>query len=180
LFVPEPRRIAAYDDTPLPIGYKQTISQPYIVALMLEALELTGSERVLEIGTGSGYQAALLSQLAKNVYSVEIIPELAQAARTVLAQLDYENVEVVTANGSVGWKVGAPYAAIVITAASPDLLSSLLEQLQEDGRLVVPVGELFSQHLLRVRKRRGEAMIEDLGTCAFVPLVGRAGWQLGL
>src|SRR5712692_4829581 len=119
LFVPEKCRIEAYEDMPLPIGYQQTISQPYIVALMLEALELTGTERVLEVGTGSGYQAALLGWLAQHVSTVEIIPELVQSARAVLFRLGYKNVEVVAANGSIGWKTGAPYDAIIVAAASP-------------------------------------------------------------
>jgi len=180
LFVPETWRAQAYEDGPLPIGYKQTISQPYIVALMLEALELTGSERILEVGTGSGYQAALLGWLAKYVYTVEIIPELAQSAREVLAQLGYENVEVVAANGSIGWKAGAPYDAIIVAAASPTVPTPLVEQLREGGRLVLPVGDFFAQELLRVRKRQGKVITENLGECAFVPLVGEEGWKSGV
>lgn len=179
LFVPERCRAQAYEDMPLPIGYHQTISQPYIVALMLEALELTGREQVLEVGTGSGYQAALLGWLAKHVYTVEIIPELAQAARALLSQLGYENVEVVAANGSIGWKASAPYDAIIVAAASPAVPHSLLEQLREGGRLVLPVGDLFDQVLLRVRTRQGKVVTEDLGGCAFVPLVGEEGWKSG-
>jgi protein-L-isoaspartate(D-aspartate) O-methyltransferase len=175
LFVPENFRAQAYEDMPLPIGYQQTISQPYIVALMLEALELTGTERVLEIGTGSGYQAALLGWLAKYVYTVEIIPELAQSARAMLTA--YENVEVLVANGSIGWKAGAPYDAIIVAAASPTVPQSLIEQLQEGGRLVLPVGELCSQELLRMRKQEGKVVTENLGGCAFVPLVGEEGWK---
>src|SRR6266545_3205586 len=150
LFVPDTWRAQAYEDMPLPIGHQQTISQPYIVALMLAALELTGTERVLEVGTGSGYQAALLGWLVKYVYTVEIIPELAQSAREVLAQLGYENVAVVAANGSIGWKAGAPYDAIIVAAASPTVPHPLVEQLQEGGRLVLPVGDFFAQELLRV------------------------------
>jgi protein-L-isoaspartate(D-aspartate) O-methyltransferase len=146
---------------------------------MLEALELTGSERVLEVGTGSGYQAALLGWLVKHVHTVEIISKLAQSAREVLSQLGYENVEVVAANGSIGWKVGAPYDAIIVAAASPTVPSPLVEQLQEGGRLVLPVGDLFSQELLRVRKQRGKVVTENLGGCAFVPLVGQEGWKSG-
>jgi len=177
LFVPETWRAQAYEDMPLPIGHQQTISQPYIVALMLEALALTGTERVLEIGTGSGYQAALLGWLAKHVYTVEIVPELAQSAREVLAQLGSENVEVVTANGSIGWKASAPYDAIIVAAASPMVPHPLVEQLREGGRLVLPVGDFFAQELLRVRKQRGEVVSENLGGCAFVPLVGEEGWK---
>ena len=179
LFVPDRWRAQAYEDMPLPIGHQQTISQPYIVALMLAALELTGTERVLEVGTGSGYQAALLGWLVKYVYAVEIIPELAQSAREVLTQLGYENVEVVAANGSIGWKAGAPYDAIIVAAASPTVLPPLVEQLQEGGRLVLPVGDVFAQELLRVRKQGGEVVSENLGGCAFVPLVGEEGWKSG-
>ncbi|MBI3796314.1 MAG: protein-L-isoaspartate(D-aspartate) O-methyltransferase [Deltaproteobacteria bacterium] len=177
LFVPEKCRAQAYEDRPLPIGYQQTISQPYIVGLMLEAVELTGTERVLEVGTGSGYQAALLGWLAKYVYTVEIIPELAQSARAML--IAYENVEVLVANGSIGWKAGAPYDAIIVAAASPTVPPSLSEQLQEGGRLVLPVGEFGSQELLRLRKQRGKVVTENLGGCAFVPLIGEEGWKSG-
>lgn len=176
LFVPRAWRGQAYEDLPLPIGHQQTISQPYIVALMLEALHLTGTERVLEVGTGSGYQAALLGRLAQHVYTVEIIPELVQSARQILSQLGYENVEVVTANGSIGWKASAPYDAIIVAAASPVVPHSLVDQLQEGGRLVLPVGEFFSQVLLQVRKQQGKIVTENLGRCAFVPLVGAEGW----
>jgi protein-L-isoaspartate(D-aspartate) O-methyltransferase len=177
LFVPSPWRAQAYEDMPLPIGQQQTISQPYIVALMLEALQLTGTERVLEVGTGSGYQAALLGWLTHHVYTVEIIPELVQSARQILSRLGYKNVEVVTANGSIGWKAGAPYDAIIVAAASPVVPPSLVDQLQEGGRLVLPVGEFFSQVLLRVRKQQGKIVTENLGGCAFVPLVGEEGWK---
>lgn len=176
-FVPENFRAQAYEDMPLPIGYQQTISQPYIVALMLEALELTGTERVLEVGTGSGYQAALLGWLAQYVYTVEIIPELAQSARAILR--GYENVEVMVANGSIGWKAGAPYDAIIVAAASPTVPPSLIEQLQEGGRLVLPVGEFCSQELLRMRKQGGKVVTENLGGCAFVPLMGEESWKAG-
>ncbi len=180
LFVPEQYRAEAYEDIPLPIGHQQTISQPYMVAVMLEALALAGDERVLEVGTGSGYQAALLGRLAGQVYTVEIIPELAQTALEVLSSLGYENVQVVTANGSVGWEAGAPYDAIIVAAASPVVPPSLLEQLQEGGRLLLPVGDCWNQTLLRVRKQRGKILTEDLGGCAFVPLVGEEGWKSGM
>ena len=177
LFVPEMGQVWAYEDHPLPIGYGQTISQPYIVALMLQTLELRGDEHVLEVGTGSGYQAALLGKLAKHVYTVEIIPELAQSARRALDQLAYDNVEVVAANGSIGWQPGAPYDAIIVAAASPFVPSSLVKQLQDGGRLVLPVGSLYEQKLLRVWKRGNTTETEDLGECAFVPLVGEEGWK---
>lgn len=178
-FVPEESRVSAYEDRPLPIGQGQTISQPYIVALMLQTLELTGDEKALEVGTGSGYQAALLGWLVKQVYTVEIIPELAETARTLLKELQFDNVEVVAANGSIGWKAGAPYDAIIVAAASPLIPRSLIEQLQEGGRLVLPVGTRYEQRLLRIRKDGHEVRTEDLGSCAFVPLVGAEGWKSG-
>jgi len=177
LFVPEAYREFAYDDRPLPIGREQTISQPYIVALMLQSLELVGSERALEVGTGSGYQAAVLGQLVSHVYTVEVIPELAHAARTLLAALHYDNVEVLAANGSIGWQAEAPYDAIIVAAASPQIPPSLINQLKDQGRLVLPVGSHFDQRLLRVRKRGERIETEDLGGCAFVPLVGEEGWR---
>ena len=178
-FVPEESRVSAYEDRPLSIGRGQTISQPYIVALMLQTLELTGAENALEVGTGSGYQAALLGRLVKHVYTVEIIPELAETARTLLQKLQCDNVEVVAANGSIGWKAGAPYDAIIVAAASPVVPHSLIEQLQEGGRLVLPVGTRYAQRLLRIRKHREEVKTEDLGGCAFVPLIGEEGWRSG-
>lgn len=180
LFVLEQYRDQAYDDCPLPIGHGQTISQPYIVALMLEALTLTGQERVLEVGTGSGYQAALLGLLAKQVYTVEIIPELTHRAQDVLSTLGYENIHVETANGSIGWRAAAPYDAIVVAAASPATPSSLFDQLADGGTLVVPVGDLFSQDLLRVQNQHGKMSTTNLGPCAFVPLVGKEGWKSGM
>jgi protein-L-isoaspartate(D-aspartate) O-methyltransferase len=179
LFVPEACQALAYEDQPLPIGHGQTISQPYIVALMLQALDLDGHEHALEVGTGSGYQAALLGKLVEHVYTVEIIPELAQSARMLLNQLQYHNVEVVAANGSIGWRAGAPYDAIIVAAASPCVPFSLTEQLQDGGRLVIPVGALYEQKLLRIWKRGATLETEDLGECAFVPLVGEEGWKSG-
>ncbi len=177
LFVPEQYLQDAYADKPLPIGYHQTISQPYIVALMLEALVLRGTERVLEIGTGSGYQAALLSRLAAQVFTVEVIPELAAAAQAVLARLGCRNVTVCVANGSLGWPTHAPYDAIIVAAASPIVPPSLLGQLADGGRLVLPVGDRYNQTLLRVRKQNGRVTTENLGACSFVPLVGEQGWK---
>ena len=179
LFVPKAYQALAYEDQPLPIGHGQTISQPYIVAVMLQALELAGHEHALEVGTGSGYQAAVLGKLVKHVYTVEIIPELAQSARLLLNQLQYHNVEVVAANGSIGWRAGAPYDAIIVAAASPCVPLSLTEQLQDGGRLVIPVGALCEQKLLRIWKRGAALETEDLGECAFVPLVGEEGWKSG-
>lgn len=179
-FVPEESWEFAYEDRPLPIGWGQTISQPYIVALMLQSLDLTGTENALEVGTGSGYQAALLGQLVKHVYTVEVIAELAETARILLKELHFDNVEVVAANGSIGWKAGAPYDAIIVAAASPLVPHSLIEQLQDGGRLVVPVGALHEQRLLRLQKHGKEVTTEDLGGCAFVPLIGEEGWKTGV
>lgn len=179
LFVSAESRPLAYEDRPLPIDQGQTISQPYIVALMLQTLELTGDENVLEVGTGSGYQAALLGRLAKHVYTVEVIAKLAETARTLLQELQFNNVEVVAANGSIGWKAGGPYDAIIVAAASPLVPHSLIEQLRDGGRLILPVGALYEQRLLRIRKQGKEVNTEDLGACAFVPLVGEEGWKSG-
>jgi protein-L-isoaspartate(D-aspartate) O-methyltransferase len=172
LFVPEPWRSWAYVDGPLPIGEEQTISQPYIVAFMSESLELQGTETVLEIGTGSGYQAAVLSRLAKQVYSIEIIPQLAETARTRLAALGYANVTVIVGDGNLGWSQASPYSAIMVTAAAPRIPQALLDQLADGGRMVLPVvvsgGE---QQLVRLRKQGGVVTRENLGAVRFVPLV---------
>lgn len=177
LFVPAYQAGAAYHDTPLAIGQGQTISQPYIVALMTELLELADHERVLEIGTGSGYQAAILAQLAAEVITVERFPSLAQEARERLARLGYDNVRVEVGDGSLGWPEGAPYDAIIVTAASPEMPEPLLDQLADGGRLVVPVGPRWTQHLVRVRRQGGTFRRESLIGVAFVPLIGQHGWQ---
>ncbi len=174
LFIPPAYRDQAYDDGPLPIGQGQTISQPYIVALMSERLELGGEERVLEIGTGSGYQAAVLSLLAKQVYSIEIVPQLMSGARELLAQLGYDNVTVLLGDGNLGWEKDSPYDAIIVTAAAPRIPPALIEQLAEGGRLVLPVVRGEEQHLLRLRKQNGRIVEENLGLVRFVPLVGGA------
>jgi protein-L-isoaspartate(D-aspartate) O-methyltransferase len=173
-FVPEAWRFSAYSDGPLPIGEGQTISQPYIVALMSENLALKGTETVLEIGTGSGYQAAVLGRLARQVYSVEIIPELAEAARARLLALGVTNVQVITGDGNYGWAEGGPYEAIIVTAVAPEVPPALLEQLAEGGRMVLPVEKGEEQYLLRLQKRGGKIFEEDLGPVRFVPLVGGA------
>jgi protein-L-isoaspartate(D-aspartate) O-methyltransferase len=172
LFVPAAQRPHAYDDGPLPIGEGQTISQPYIVALMSESLLLTGEETVLEVGTGSGYQAAVLSRLARRVYSIEILPDLAETARERLAEFDYGNVTVIVGDGNYGWPQGSPYDAIMVTAVAPQVPQALLDQLAEGGRLVLPVLVGDKQHLLRLRKEKGNVTREDLGLVQFVPLIG--------
>jgi protein-L-isoaspartate(D-aspartate) O-methyltransferase len=176
-FVPAYQAGSAYRDSPLPIGQGQTISQPYIVALMSEMLELKGDEKVLEVGTGSGYQAAILGQLAAEVISVERFESLAQEARARLRELGYHNVRVDVGDGSLGWPPDAPYDAIIVTAASPELPPPLEEQLAEGGRLVAPVGPRWTQYLLRVRRRKGKLKREKTIGVAFVPLIGAHGWQ---
>ena len=175
-FVPAQQCQAAYDDRPLGIGFGQTISQPFIVALMVQALELRGDERVLELGTGSGYEAAILAELCRRVVSVECVPELAQAARQVLDQLGYTNVEVHVAGGVLGWPEGAPYDSIIVSAGAPDVPQVLLDQLAFDGRLVIPVGSRWQQELLRVTRLRTGTRTQNLGGCYFVPLIGEGAW----
>ena len=172
-FVPSDVRLRAYEDNALPIGLDQTISQPYIVALMTEQLRLTGTETVLEIGTGSGYQAAVLSRLAKQVYTIEIIPQLAETARHMLAKLGHSNVTVIVGDGNKGWPKAAPYEAIIVTAVAPKIPPSLLNQLAEDGHMVLPVELGDGQHLLHLHKLNGKISQDDLGLVRFVPLVER-------
>ena len=176
-FVPEELRARAYEECALPIAADQSISQPYVVALMTDALSLTGDERVLEIGTGSGYQLAVLRQLADHVTSIERIPELAETARRTLASIGIEDVAIHVGDGSLGWPADAPYDAIVVTAGAPSAPPALLEQLAVDGRLVLPVGGRGSERLVRIMRRSdGLLTHDDLGAVAFVPLVGRQGW----
>jgi protein-L-isoaspartate(D-aspartate) O-methyltransferase len=177
LFVPPDLRHLAYSDAPLPIGQRQTISQPYIVALMTELLELTGEERVLEVGTGSGYQAAVLAHVAKKVYSVERIPELADEARDRLKQMGVENVDVIHHDGSLGYPEEAPYDGIIVTAAAPQVPGPLKEQLADGGRLVLPVGGRNGQILERWRREGENFSREQVAPVAFVPLVGNQGWK---
>jgi protein-L-isoaspartate(D-aspartate) O-methyltransferase len=176
-----PRQAAfAYDDGPLPIGEGQTISQPYIVACMAEALGLARTDRVLEIGTGSGYAAAVLAEIAAEVYTVERIPRLAEGARQRLARLGRASVHVLTGDGTLGWPEHAPYDAIVATAGGPAVPPALLEQLAIGGRLVIPVGGSYAQRLVRVTRATAEDYrYEDLEAVAFVPLVGAQGWPEG-
>ena len=176
-FVPDAVLRRAYDDIALPIGYGQTISQPSLQALYLEVLEISRGDRVLEIGTGSGYQTALLAELADNVYSVERIPELAVRARQVLDDLGYRNVAILTGDGTVGWSRYAPYDAILVAAAAPDVPQALVEQLAPGGRLLVPVGDRETQTLTLVRRTAAGGMEREPVTgCVFVPLIGRFGW----
>jgi protein-L-isoaspartate(D-aspartate) O-methyltransferase len=176
-FVPEYLLGSSYRDSPLPIGEGQTISQPYIVALMTELLELQEHDRVLEIGTGSGYQAAILSRLAASVISVERFPSLARDAHKILAELGYENVRIEIGDGSLGWPEGAPYDAIVVTAASPQIPEPLMGQLADGGRLVAPIGPRWTQHLVCVRRAGDDFRSEALIGVAFVPLIGEHGWE---
>jgi len=178
LFLDEAFRTQAYDDNPLPIGEKQTISQPYIVALMTEALQLTGTEKVLEIGTGSGYQTAVLARLADQVYSIERIPSLAKRARKIFDALKCTNIVVTISDGTLGWNEHAPYDGIIVTAAAPRPPKALLDQLGKGGRLVIPVGDEFSQNLMvYIREDDGQFTTENLGGCRFVKLIGEQGWK---
>lgn len=179
LFVEEALQNQAYSDYPLPIGEKQTISQPYMVALMTEALLLTGKERVLEIGTGSGYQTAILAELCEKVYSIERIRSLAIKARKLLYELGYFNVEIKISDGTIGWPEESPFDAIIVTAGAPDIPRPLYDQLKVGGRLVIPIGNSFSQDLFRIIKKEDGMIKENLGGCRFVKLVGKYGWQNG-
>jgi protein-L-isoaspartate(D-aspartate) O-methyltransferase len=179
LFVPPEHAAEAYSDSPLPIGEGQTISQPYMVAAMAEALSLDGRERVLEIGAGSGYQAAVLSLLAREVIAVESQIALAASARERLARLGYQSVRIEIGDGSMGWPADSPYDAILVTAGAPAIPPPLIEQLAEGGRLVIPVGEARQQDLVRVVKRDGRTTRESLFACRFVPLLGHYGWPAG-
>lgn len=169
-FVPEELRAYAYEDRPLPIGEDQTISQPYIVALMTELLELKPNDKVLEIGTGSGYQAAILAELAREVYTIEIIESLAKRAEKVLKDSGYKNIYVKIGDGYLGWPEKAPFDAIIVTCAPEEIPETLIEQLKEGGRMVVPVGKFF-QSLKLVIKKDGKVMVRDIAPVAFVPMI---------
>ena len=177
LFVPEESRAYAYQDHPLPIGANQTISQPYMVALMTEKLELRGDERVLEIGTGSGYQAAILSKLAKEVYTVETIASLSERCEKLFQELGYMNIYLKTGDGTEGWEEEAPFDSIVVTAGAPDIPTPLIRQLAEDSRIVIPVGNTFSQELIIGRKVGDQLKKTSVCGCVFVPLKGKYGWD---
>lgn len=178
LFVQEAMASQAYNDTSLPIGEKQTISQPYMVALMSEMLALSGRETVLEIGTGSGYQAAVLSLLARRVCTIERIPQLATRARRLFDTLGLTNIAMKIDDGTIGWASEAPFDAIIVTAGAPDVPEALLEQLAIGGRLVIPVGDQVNQELVRIVKQEDGSLIEEKSTpCRFVRLIGRDGWS---
>jgi protein-L-isoaspartate(D-aspartate) O-methyltransferase len=174
-FVPALWIKQAYADEPLPIGHGQTISQPYIVAAMVASLGLTGLENVLEIGTGCGYQAAVVSLLAREVHGVELLPDLALAAAERLQRLGYANVQVHSGDGTRGWPDSSPYDAILIAAAAPAVPEPLLQQLAEGGRLIAPVGEEDKQELQLITKREGKLLVKQGGPCRFVPLMGQHG-----
>ncbi|MGE4357496.1 MAG: protein-L-isoaspartate(D-aspartate) O-methyltransferase [Candidatus Omnitrophota bacterium] len=176
-FVSENNITEAYDDHPLPIGEGQTISQPYMVALMTECLDLKGEEKVLEIGTGSGYQTAILAELALEVYSIERFSSLAEKARLALTDLGYKNIKIKIGDGTLGWEEFAPYDRIIVTAGAPEIPPPLILQLKENGRLVIPLGDSFSQVLTVIEKIGNRIKKEEICGCVFVPLVGRYGWD---
>ncbi len=176
-FVPPESRQLAYEDRPLSIGLGQTISQPFIIALMTEALELTGGEKVLEIGTGSGYQTAILAELSRLVVTVERLPVLSEAAGHVLNDLGYTNVEMHMAEETMGWQGGAPYDAILVTAGAPNVPDELLAQLAIGGRMVIPVGSRYVQELRKVTRQSKRNIVRDLGGCRFVSLIGKGAWE---
>ncbi|MBN2333724.1 MAG: protein-L-isoaspartate(D-aspartate) O-methyltransferase [Deltaproteobacteria bacterium] len=178
-FVPHRLQQAAYADHPLPIGKGQTISQPYMVAAMTEQLALSKSKKVLEIGTGSGYQTAILAYLAARVISLELHPELAEQAQKTLAEIGYHNITIIIADGTLGYEAQAPYDAIMVTAGAPHIPQALTEQLTDSGRLVIPVGSRGYQMLTLITKTGGKLITEELFLCSFVPLVGNNGWQAG-
>ena len=177
LFVPPSSQHAAYENIPLPIEMGQTISQPFIVAMMTEAMGLTDMDKVLEVGTGSGYQTAILCELANRVVTVERHQRLLDRAKDVLTMLGYTNVEFHPTEKTLGWPQGAPYDAIIVTAGAPKVPQALLDQLAVDGRLVIPVGSRFEQDLMQVIKRKEGVMSTNLGACRFVPLIGEGAWD---
>jgi protein-L-isoaspartate(D-aspartate) O-methyltransferase len=177
LFVSDALKDQAYGDFPLPIGEQQTISQPFIVAEMTQALDLGKDDRVLEIGTGSGYQAAVLAQIAFRVYTIERIRSLYVQARSLLDKLSYHNVIMRCSDGTIGWKDESPFDAIIVTAGSPRIPESLVNQLAEGGRMVVPVGDLHAQDLIKITKDSTGIHQASLGGCRFVKLVGKQGWD---
>jgi protein-L-isoaspartate(D-aspartate) O-methyltransferase len=176
-FVPASVKSVAYINEPLPIGYNQTISQPLIIAMMTQALELDGSEKVLEIGTGSGYQAAILAELAREVISTERLPSLAASAKIILESLGYCNINIRLTKDELGWEEGAPYGAVMVTAGAPQVPAKLLDQLAIGGRLVIPVGSRHVQELLQITKLKEGNVYRNLGGCRFVPLINSDAWK---
>ena len=176
LFMPEEYQFEAYEDQPVPVGSGQTISQPYMVALMTGILDVKEGMKVLEIGTGSGYQSAILAEIGCIVYSVERIPKLAESAKRILESLHYD-VFIYVRDGTLGLKEFSPYQRIIVTAASPSIPQPLIEQLEEGGRIVIPIGDYFFQNLVRGIKKNGRLITEDFGGCRFVPLKGEKGWE---
>jgi protein-L-isoaspartate(D-aspartate) O-methyltransferase len=177
LFVPSGSQSEAYEDRPLPIGDGQTISQPYMVAIMTQSLNLTGGEKVLEIGTGSGYQTAVLAELAREVFTVERLFALYQKAEIRLRNLGYENIHCRLGDGSIGWPEKAPFDGLLVTAGAPEVPEALKSQLAEGGRLVIPVGSRYSQSLLKIERVGGRFDTEEITGCVFVPLGGEGGWR---
>ena len=178
LFVPDSVQHRAYEDSPLPIGFQQTASQPSLQALYLKLLQLQPTDRVLEIGTGSGFQTVLLGHLAGHVYSVERIRELSQRARNVIDQLRMSNIALLVGDGTIGWSRYAPYDAILVGAGAPSIPQALIDQLAVGGRLLIPIGTLEEQQLTMVRKTEAGITTEEVARCVFVPLLGKYGWQL--
>jgi len=177
LFVEEALIGEAYNDHPLPVGYKQTISQPYIVALMTEALEMTGKEKTLEIGTGSGYQTAILAELSKTVYTIERIERLLEKSKMLLESLGYANIFFKAFDGTLGWDEFAPYDAIIVTAGAPKIPQPLMDQMAEGGKLVIPIGNRYGQDLIKVTRTKNAFKERNLGGCRFVDLIGAHGWE---
>ena len=176
-FIPEISRSSAYADYPLPIGEGQTISQPFIVALMTESLSLTAGEKILEVGTGSGYQAAILAELAKEVYGIERLESLAKNAQDTLASLGYTNIHIKVGDGTLGWPEEGPFDRIIVTAATPVVPRPLLEQLKDGGKLILPLGESFSQVLTLIDKKGNDFEYTNICGCVFVPLVGKYAFR---
>ncbi len=177
VFIPAELQDSSYEDHPLPIGEGQTISQPYMVALMTQCLDLKGDEKILEIGTGSGYQAAILATIVKEVYSVERVELLAKRAESALKKLGYNNVKIKVGDGTLGWREYAPYDGIIVTAAAPKIPDTYTEQLNIEGKLVIPTGTRFSQILTVAEKKTDGIRAREVCGCVFVPLLGKDGWQ---
>lgn len=176
-FIPEELIQHAYDDRPIGIGYGQTISQPYIVALMTQALDISKDDKVLEVGTGSGYQTAILAELANTIFSVERIPELVTSAESILKRLGYKNVHIHLSENKLGWDKESPYDAIMVTAASPGIPDVLVDQLNIGGRLIIPIGSRWEQELILLKKGEKQNDIDNLGFCRFVLLIGKDAWD---